>query len=161
MVFTLLPVSALGQQKSLKEQLVGTWTLVSWEQQRPDGSKFQRFGANPKGVNVFDANGRFSIIFLHADLPKIASSNPSTPTPEEQKAMVGRSIAYYGTYTVDEGTKVVSLNVEGSSFPNQIGADNRRTIVALTGDELKYQNTAPLTGGQIHYGFRRAAPATN
>jgi len=157
----MLPGSAVGQQKSLKEQIVGTWTLVSWEQQRPDGSKFHRFGANPKGVNVFDANGRFSIIFLHPDLPKIASSNPSTPTPEEQKAMVGRSIAYYGTYTVDEGAKLVRLNVEGSSFPNQVGADNSRTITVLTADELKYQNAVPLTGGQIHYGFKRAAAATN
>jgi hypothetical protein len=25
----------------------------------PDGSKLKQFGANPKGINVFDANGRF------------------------------------------------------------------------------------------------------
>jgi lipocalin-like protein len=158
---TLLPGSAVGQQKSLKEQLVGTWTLASWEQQRPDGSKFQRFGANPKGVNIFDANGRFAMIFLHPDLPKLASSDPSTLTAEEQKASVGRSIAYYGTYTVDEGAKTITLNVEGSTFPNQIGADNRRTIMALTGDELKYQNARPLTGGQINTAYKRAAAATN
>jgi hypothetical protein len=159
--FTLLPGSAVSQQKSLKEQLVGTWTLVSWEQQRPDGSKFQRFGTNPKGVNIFDANGRFAVIFLHPDLPKIASSDPSTPTPDEQKALVGRSIAYYGTYTVDEGAKTITLNVEASTFPNQVGGDNRRTVMALTGDELKYQNTRPLTGGQINTGYKRAAAATN
>jgi len=54
----LLPGNALAQQKSLKDQLVGTWTLVSWEQDVPSGPKFQRFGANPKGYNIFDANGR-------------------------------------------------------------------------------------------------------
>jgi hypothetical protein len=26
---------------------------------RPDGSKLKQFGANPKGINVFDVNGRF------------------------------------------------------------------------------------------------------
>jgi hypothetical protein len=36
--------SAAGQQRALKEQLAGTWTLVSWEQTNPDGSKFQQFG---------------------------------------------------------------------------------------------------------------------
>jgi hypothetical protein len=51
---------SLAQQKLLKEQLVGTWTLVSSDQVRPDGSKLKQFGANPKGINVFDANGRFS-----------------------------------------------------------------------------------------------------
>jgi hypothetical protein len=50
---TLLPGSALAQQKLLKERLVGTWTVASWEQANKDGTKFQRFGANPKGINVF------------------------------------------------------------------------------------------------------------
>jgi hypothetical protein len=55
-----LPLSsASAQTKSLKDQLVGTWTVVSWEQANKDGSKTQRFGANPKGVNVFDSNGHF------------------------------------------------------------------------------------------------------
>jgi hypothetical protein len=30
---------ALGQEQSLKEQLVGTWTLLSWEQKKGDGTK--------------------------------------------------------------------------------------------------------------------------
>jgi Lipocalin-like domain len=59
---------------SLKEQLLGSWTATSWEQANKDGTKFQRFGANPKGVNMFDANGRFFVMFARADLPKNASA---------------------------------------------------------------------------------------
>jgi hypothetical protein len=44
----LSATASLAQQKSLKEQLVGTWTLVSSDQVRPDGSNVQQFGANPK-----------------------------------------------------------------------------------------------------------------
>src|SRR5712692_4469985 len=116
--FALLPGSAVGQQKSLKDQLVGTWTTVSWDQTNKDGTKFQRFGANPKGVNVFDANGRFFVMFARPDLPKIASNNPSTPTPEEAKAIVGGAIGYFGTYTVDETSKIITLRIESSSYPN-------------------------------------------
>ena len=58
----LLPGSAVSQQKSLKDQLVGTWTMVSQDQTLPNGSKLQPFGANPKGINVFDANGRFYLM---------------------------------------------------------------------------------------------------
>jgi hypothetical protein len=61
---------SLAQQKSLKEQLVGTWTLVSSDQVRPDGSKLKQFGANPKGIDVFDANGRFFLMIASADNSK-------------------------------------------------------------------------------------------
>ena len=72
----MLPGAATAQQKTLKEQLAGTWTAVSWEQVGKDGSKFERFGANPKGVNVFDANGRFVVVFARSDLPKLAAQDP-------------------------------------------------------------------------------------
>jgi hypothetical protein len=101
----LLTGSAVSQQKSLKDQLVGTWTVASWDQTNKDGSKLQRFGANPKGVNVFNADGRFFVMFAHPDLPKIASNNPMTPTPDEAKALVQGTISYFGTYTVDEAKK--------------------------------------------------------
>jgi hypothetical protein len=152
----LLPSGAVGQQKSLKDQLVGTWTLVSWEQTNPDGSKLQRFGANPKGINVFDASGRVFVMYARPDLPKIASGNPSTPTLEEAKAIVGGAIGYFGTYAVNEADKSIVFRLEASSFPNLLLTDQKRTIVSVTADELKYGNPVPITGGQINYVFRRA-----
>ena len=35
--------------------------------------------------------------------------DPNKPTPEEAKAIAVGSIAYYGTYTVDEANKVISM----------------------------------------------------
>src|SRR6202163_784639 len=93
---------SLAQQKPLKEQLVGTWTLVSSDQVRPDGNKLKQFGANPKGINVFDANGRFFLMVASADNSKIASNDPSKTNSEESDGMIVESIAYYGTYTVNE-----------------------------------------------------------
>jgi hypothetical protein len=152
----VLPSNGISQPKSLKDQLVGTWTLTTWEQSRPDGSKLQRFGANPKGIQVFDANGRTYILFSRPDLPKIASNNPSTPTPEEAKAIVDGAIGYYGTYTVDEGSKIITLNIEVSTFANQVGADQKRTVTSVSADELKMVNTTVVSGGQISYAFKRA-----
>src|ERR1700730_1459231 len=152
-----LPLSnAVAQTKSLKDQLVGTWMAVSWEQDVPNGPKFQRYGANPKGVTVFDANGRFFSMTARSDLPKIASGNPSTPTPEEAKAIVSGAIGSYGTYTVDEATKGITLHYEASSFANQLASDQKRVITSLTADELKFQNPTAISGGQISYGFKRA-----
>ncbi len=82
--------------------------------------------------------------------------SPGNKTCRTAPSTNGGAIGYFGTYTVDEAAKVVSLRVEASSFPNQLAGDQKRTITALTGSELKYQNTTALTGGQIYYVFKRA-----
>ena len=83
MGLALVPSNAVSQQKSLKEQLVGTWTLVSSDQVRPDGSKLKQFGANPKGINVFDANGRFFLMVASADNSRIAARDPNETNQED------------------------------------------------------------------------------
>src|SRR6202049_850609 len=113
---------SLAQQKSLKEQLVGTWTLVSSDQVRPDGSTLKQFGANPKGINVFDANDRFFLMIASADNSKIVSNNLSKTNSEEGGGLIVESIAYYGTYTVNEAEKVAILHLEASTFPHPAGA---------------------------------------
>jgi hypothetical protein len=146
---------ALAQQKSLKEQLVGTWTLVSSYQVRADGSKLNEFGANPKGINVFEANGRFFLMIASADNSKIAARDLNKKNPEEVGGLITESIAYYGTYTVNEAEKVIILHLDASTFPNQNGTDQKRTITSLTADELKYSSPA-ASGVQIHHVWKRA-----
>src|SRR5882757_4453873 len=116
------------------KDLVGTWTPVSAEV----------FGPNPKGNLTFDANGRFSLQLLRADLKKIAANKRDMGTPEENNAIVHGSISYYVTYTMN-GTELV-LHVEASSFPNWTGTDQKRTNVSLTADQLTYTNPAPSVG---------------
>ena len=107
------------------KDLVGAWTPVS----------VAAFGSNPKGTLIFDANGRFYLQLLRSDLPKIASNKRDMATPEENKAIISGSIAYYGTYTMN-GTDLM-LRVEGCSFPNWTGTEQKRPFT-LAGDELKY-----------------------
>ena len=82
----LLAVGAVGQQQSLKEQLVGTWTVVSWEQKKGDGTKLQQFGANPTGIAFFDAGGRYIITVMRSDRARYASNALWQGTAEENKA---------------------------------------------------------------------------
>jgi Lipocalin-like domain len=145
---------SLAQQKSLKEQLVGTWMLVSSDQVRQDGSKLRRFGVNPKGINVFDATGRFFIMVASADNSKIATREPNETNSEEVGGLIVESIAYYGTYTVNE-VNVINLHLEASTFPNQIGTDQKRTITSLTADELAYSSSAAMPGAQVHQVWSR------
>jgi hypothetical protein len=151
----LLPGSAFSQQKSLKDQLVGTWSLTAWEQTYKGGNKDQAFGAKPKGVQTFEPNGRFTLVFLSPDLPKVASNDRVKPSPDEAMAIAKGAIAYYGTYTVDEGSKTVTLDLEGTTFSNQIGVPQKRVVTAISADELKYQNPTSASGGVIEVAFKR------
>ena len=45
----LLPANALSQSKSLKDQLIGTWTLVSVVEVYQDGRKENPWGAGGQG----------------------------------------------------------------------------------------------------------------
>jgi hypothetical protein len=145
----------LGSWLILKEQLVGTWTLVSSDQVRPDGTKLRQFGSDPKGINVFDANDRFFVMIASADNLQIAS-NGRSHTNFEEDGLIVESIAYYGTYTVNEEANVINLHLDASTFANQVGTDQKRTITSLTADELKYSSPAAISGVQVHQVWKRA-----
>ena len=131
--------------KSDKEQLVGSWTLLSLTAGE-DANQTLPYGPNPKGTMMVDANGRFSIMVLRSDLPKFVSNNRITGTPDENKAIVEGSIAYFGTYTIDEATHVITVRIEGSTFPNFDGGTQTR-VLSFSGDEVTYLNPTPSMGG--------------
>jgi hypothetical protein len=131
--------NAVSQQtgSTLKDQLVGTWLLVSSSTERQDGSKVEAFGPHPIGIAMFDGQGRLALQEMRSDLPKFASNDREEGTPEENKAIVQGSICYFGTYTLDEAAKTLSFHLEGCSFPNWTGTDVKRPFT-LTGDELAW-----------------------
>jgi hypothetical protein len=88
--------------KAIKDQLVGTWTLVSWEQKKADGSKLQRYGANPRGIAFFDAGGRYIITVMQSGRVSYASNALWQGTADENKATADGTITYFGTYSVSE-----------------------------------------------------------
>ena len=145
LALTLLLGDAIAQRKSLKDQLNGTWTFVSSTGRLADGSP--TWGTSPTGSLIFTENGRFSVQIMRSDRAKFASNNRMKGTSEEIKATVEGTISYFGTYTVDEAGKILTYKIEGASFPNWNGTDQKRPIVSLTSDELKYSNPAPSIGG--------------
>src|SRR5262249_25499356 len=149
----LLPSSVVAQEISLKE-LIGSWIFVSAEDVKPDGTKVDPWGPNPKGVAMYDAKGRFTFMIMRSDLPKFASNNRAQATAEEGKAVAQGMIAFYGTYTVKDG--VLITRIEGSSYPNIIGGEQKRIITSLTGDELRYINPTTSTGTKAEAVWRRA-----
>jgi hypothetical protein len=149
------PIGALAQQKSIKEQLVGTWILVEAVDVAADGNKTNTWGANAKGTYMFDATGHFTQMLIRSDLPKIAN-RAQGGTPEQNKAIVSGAIAMYGSYSVNETEKTISVRYEGSTFAGFNGTEGKRIISSLSADEMKLSNPATSTGVKVESVWRRA-----
>ena len=149
--FILLPSVVLAQQKSIKEQLVGTWAYVSSNAKLPDGSPL--WGANPKGLFIVAPDGHFSWQVFRSDRPKF--TNRLSATADEYKATMLEILAYFGTYSVNEADKTVIFHTEGSTFPHSEGESLKRIITTLTSDELIYTNPATTTGARIEAVWKR------
>lgn len=154
LIFGVFLPKEVAAQTTAKD-LVGTWTLVSVTFER-EGKKTDFYGPNPQGQIMFDPNGRISFFVARSDLPKFASSNRQAGTPEENKAVVQGSLAYFGTYSVSETDKTVTVHIESCSFPNWNGIDQKRSFT-ISGDELKWSApTTTLGSGTALDIFKRA-----
>jgi len=129
-------VASHAAAATLKQQIVGTWAVVSSINER-DGKKTEALGPHPIGYYMFDQAGHYSLQSMRGDLPKFASNNKNTGTDAENKAVVQGINTIFGTYTVDEKDRSVTVHIIGGSFPNWAGTDQKRTI-AIVGDTLTW-----------------------
>ena len=140
---TALGIGAASAQpaKNLREQIVGTWDFVIAEITAADGKKTLPFGDKPKGQVIFTADGHFSQVHVSSGLPRIASNNRLAGTDADNRAIVHGTLALFGTYTIDEAKKTLTFNITASTYPNQEGTSQTRTIDKLT--ETEFRNTNP------------------
>ena len=146
--------SVSGQQPSLKEGLVGTWMVVSWEQKKKDGTTLRQFGANPTGMAIFDAGGRYIITVMRSNRTKYASNVLWQGSAEENEATANGTQTYFGTYSVNEADRSIAIHVEGSSFPNWNGTDQKR-FIAIADDRLTL-TIRPPSGETVDVIWKRA-----
>jgi hypothetical protein len=124
---------------SMAVRLIGTWRFVSSVNTRSDGTTFERWGSNAKGTLMFDADGHFVQVVMG----------------EESRIFGAKSFFAFGTYKVDESNNTYTIHPEGSSNPKLNGMEQRRIIVSLTKDELKYINPISTSGHKVETIWQR------
>lgn len=159
MALALPPNVASGQPESLRDQLIGTWTLVSWEAVDADGSPGIAInGVDPKGQLIFTSQGRFSFQVI-TEIPKSKISDRLKATPEENNAVARGSLSQFGSFTVNEASRTFTLHIERNTFANQNGTENNeRVVTSITANELRYTNLSRAAGGQNRLVWKRLAP---
>ncbi len=154
LVAAAMLVSSAGALAQGADDVVGTWVFVSSVRDSENG-KINTYGAGAEGRMTLDSGGHYSITIIGANLPKFASGAVFRGTAEENAAVLGRSNAHFGTYSVN-ADKSLTFRTERGTFPNGDGTEQRRSFT-LVGDQLAYVIPLP-SGGTSVVTWRRAKP---
>ena len=113
---------------SFAGRLVGTWSFASSVNTRKDGSTFDRWGANPSGIFMFDRGGNYAQIIVGS----------------ESRMFGAKTFCAFGTYSVDEAKKLLVTRIASCSTAKLIGTVQNRDILLLTADELEIFQSADV-----------------
>ena len=133
----------LAQEPSV----VGTWRLVSYDTQTPEGVKTYPLGQDLAGMAIYLPNGRVSIQFMKRDRPLFKAGDAWRGTLEEEREAFRGFFAYAGRYTIDAARSVVTHHLEIASAPNYAGTDLVRTF-SFSGNRLTLRTPQRQLAGQ-------------
>ena len=114
--------------------------------------RHSHLGRARKALVIFDSAGRFNWLISRPNRAKFVSKRRDQGTEDENKATVQGCLGYSGTYAVAD--QVIAFNIEASTYPNDEGAEQKRSFT-LTGDELRWSNQTKLVGGSAVAVLRR------
>jgi hypothetical protein len=121
------------------ERISGTWDFVSSVDTRNDGSTFNRWGADTRGILMIDASGHFSQIIVGS----------------ESRMFGAKTFCAFGSYAFDAVEKAFITEIKASSVSRLIGSTQRRVIVSLTADALTYVNPVTAAGTKAEVVWKR------
>src|SRR5437868_2430793 len=136
--------------QGLREQLIGAWKLVSYQEIPVDGSEpFEPLGHEPHGIIMYTPDGYMSAQLSKPDRGRFASGDWFAGTLEEYRAEASTYIAYSGPFHVDEEKKTLTHSMFVSLFPDWTGQTQPR-VAELDGDRLHLSTASPIhSGGKV------------
>jgi Lipocalin-like domain len=145
----LSPSTASPQTPTQTPSLVGTWTLTAADVIKTDGTRAKDYGAEPRGLAVFTADGHYVVEIYRDehDRVKFASNDRASGTAEEYKAALLGMSTHFGTYAVDAAKGTIAFHITNASFPNSDGTTQVRPFT-LVGDELSWR-VPPRPDGSV------------
>ncbi len=107
----------------LSAALIGTWELMSRQDRnaagelRPDPA----LGADPLGLLIYDTSGRFAAQFMKRDRSAPALAMATAPAGANNTRAQGGYDAYFGAYTVDDGSGTVTQTLHAALSAENVG----------------------------------------
>lgn len=113
--------------------LLGTWSLISWENKSLEGQVSYPFGQEVIGYLTYTQDGYMFVALMPRHRANFASGDLLRGSTEEKVKAAETYISYCGRYEF-QGDKVIH-HVELSLFPNWAGVDQER-LIELAGNRL-------------------------
>jgi hypothetical protein len=137
---------------TLRANIVGAWTLQSYESSAIDGSNVTfPLGIDARGIIMYTPDGYMSAQIMRAGRTPFDRDDPHLAHDNELAAAAAGYLSYSGPYAVvDDG--LIAHHVELSLLPNWIGGIQYRTA-RLQDSQLELSPAEPL----VIHGQRRNA----
>jgi hypothetical protein len=149
-VLTFTPGAFFAKEAktSLRQEMVGTWKLVSIRAQYPDGrlDSDPELGPRAMGYLIYDSSGHMCAQVMNPD--RFDWRNPANATPAEAKAAIDGYGAYCGSYEVQESEGLVIHYRELALVPNEVRTSVQRHV-SLVGNHLVIKAVAKDRSGQL------------
>jgi hypothetical protein len=131
----MVPLVADAQPaETLREQLLGTWQLVS-----------HPYFTDAVGRLLYAADGQMCVTLMRPDRQKFSTASPfGGSTAEERAAAAAGYFNYCGSYHVNEEKGIVTERIDLSLFPNWVGTE-QMTFISVSGNQLTQRGGAHAT----------------
>jgi hypothetical protein len=131
-LLVFLPSSSIAQEKTLKQQIQGPWSLASCNSTDAKGEKTIQCANNPRGILILAGNGNYAST-------AVGSGRKDADAPG--------LTANFGTWSVNEADKTLTIHFVGARAPGIEGKDLKLNI-SLNGEELRTIGDLSTIGGQ-------------
>jgi hypothetical protein len=115
-------------QPTISEQIVGAWSLVSYEVRAADEIVQHPLGADAVGLLIYGPHRHMTVQIMASDRQRLRAQSEGSQRLSELAAAAEGYLAYAGTYEVDEAARTVTHHVELSLIPNWVGRPQRRAV---------------------------------
>ncbi len=135
-------------RQALSTQLVGTWELLSREDQTLAGERRiePSLGSDPIALLFFDRQGHFAAQFMKRERGTGPEPESVNTAPNNSRARGGYD-AYFGTYTVDDSLGTVTTRLVGALSPENVGQVFSRNM-SVTDNEQTQRLETKSAGGE-------------
>lgn len=124
---------------SLREQVIGTWSLVSYQTADEEGNIVYPLGEDATGFIMYNNDGYMSAQLMASGRPAYQSGDLHTGTQEEMAAAAHGYIAYSGRFEVNEEKSELTHHMDVSMNPTWLGQSQPR-IASIDGDVVTIFN---------------------
>ncbi len=142
-----------------ERKFLGTWRIVSWENEDESGEITHPVGCRPGGLLHYAAGGHMLVQVTASGRARISTDELFGGSVEERAAAFASHVAYGGRWEIRGRQMIHKLEI--SSVPNWSGGEQVRDIEFLDDDNLQLSAAMRFAGRtvMVRVHWRRAGAA--